>query len=127
MRNVLGQYEIQISIPLPAPPEKVYGAWASTEMVEKWYASEDIRPGGISLDVRIGGKFSATMIVLGEAFTITGEYQEVVPNERLVFTTEWQDPLRFSTITTVEFRKRGFGTELLLTQMNLANADEAEG
>src|SRR5580765_988153 len=104
MKNVLSRHHIQISFFIPAPPDRVYGAWASTAMVEKWYASEDIRPGGISLDVRIGGKFSATMIVLGEDFTITGEYKEVVPNEKLVFTTEWQDPLRLATITTVEFR-----------------------
>lgn len=127
MSNVLNRHSIQISFFIPAIPEKVYAAWATTEMVSKWYASDDIKAGGLSLDVRVGGKFSATMIVAGEEFTIAGVYKEILPNRKLVFTTEWQDPLHHSTLTTVEFRKKDAGTELLLTQENFANSDEAEG
>jgi uncharacterized protein YndB with AHSA1/START domain len=119
-------YDIHISIQIPAEPDKVFGAWSDQKTVEKWYWGDGIVPGGITVDVRVGGRFSAVWKILGESYTIAGEYLEVVPNKKLVFTTEWRDSLGYVTTATVDFIKRGFGTELVLNQTGFPNESEAE-
>ncbi|MEK6709051.1 MAG: SRPBCC domain-containing protein, partial [Nitrospinota bacterium] len=53
----------------------------------------------------------------GEVFTVHGEYKEVTPPSRLVFTWRWEqwDEAMWETLVTVEFRERGGATELALT------------
>lgn len=119
---------ILVSARIPVPVEKVYKAWSDEKLIIKWFSEEgEMRPGSVEMDRRVGGKYRATMNILNEAFTVSGEYKEIVPNEKIVYTQGWEDPLRLSTLVTVEFRKKDFGTEIILTQDHLANEDEAEG
>jgi uncharacterized protein YndB with AHSA1/START domain len=81
------------------------------------------------LDVRVGGRFR---IVFGgpdgKAHEVQGEYQEVVPNRKLVFTWVWPNstPERESLVT-IEFRAAGRGTELVFTQERFFDAAIRDG
>jgi uncharacterized protein YndB with AHSA1/START domain len=118
--------QIQVSVRIPAPPEKVFAAFADPEKSKKWYCLKDMVPGHVELDVRTGGRYIASMKILNESFVVSGEYKEVIPNEKLVFTQQWEDPLMHKTLTTVLFRPRGEVTDVHLIQENFANEDDAE-
>lgn len=99
----------------PVAPEKVWRAWTEAQALKRWWG-----PGGqdpvsvVELDLRVGGRFR---IVFGGPqgtdHEVQGEYREVLPPRRLVFTWTWprSTPERESLVT-LEFRAAGRGTEL---------------
>ena len=99
----------------PVPPEKVWRAWTDPQAVKKWWGPRPGEPVAVAeLDVRVGGRFR---IVFGGAdggmHECAGEYREVVPNRKLVFTWSWPrtTPDRISLVTIV-FKAVNGGTEL---------------
>jgi uncharacterized protein YndB with AHSA1/START domain len=74
---------------------------------------------GVKLDVRVGGSFRIVMRNETDEVVHTGEYREIRPPERLVFT--WQSSMTANeeTLVTVELFPRGEGTELVLTHERL--------
>ena len=110
----------------PVAPEKVWRAWTDAEAVRKWWGPGPGEPvSAAELDVRVGGRFR---IVFGgsdgKAHTCAGEYQEVVPNRKLVFTWSWPNttPERVSVVT-IEFRKANEGTDLIFRHEQLFNEE----
>ena len=116
---------------LNATPELVFRAWTTPEHIQQWMRPE---PGmvvpSVSMDLRVGGKFRIQMKnPNGEFFTAVGEFREVKAPERLVYTWDWEKDgsgAEFGevegkpSLVTVEFLKRGHGTELILTHSRLA-------
>jgi uncharacterized protein YndB with AHSA1/START domain len=116
---------------LNAPPELAFRAWTSPEHIQQWMRPE---PGMVvplaSLDLRVGGKFRIQMKNPdGEFFTAVGEFREVKPPERLVYTWDWEKDgggEEFGevdgkpSLITVEFLKRGEQTEFVLTHSRFA-------
>jgi uncharacterized protein YndB with AHSA1/START domain len=111
---------------LNAPQERAFLAWTSPEHIQQWMRPE---PGMLvpfaSMDLRVGGKFRLQMKKPdGEYFTAVGEFREVKPPERLVYTWDWEKDgsgKEFGAVEgkpsliTVEFLKRGERTEFVLT------------
>jgi uncharacterized protein YndB with AHSA1/START domain len=89
----------------PVAPEKVWRAWTDPQAVSKWWGPGPGEPVSLAeLDVRVGGRFR---IVFGgpdgKAHECAGEYKEVVPNRKLVFTWSWPNstPERVSVVTII--------------------------
>src|SRR5208282_1297287 len=77
---------------LNAPPELAFQAWTSPEYIQQWMRPE---PGMVVplaiMDLRVGGKYRIQMKMPdGEYFTAAGEFREVKPPERLVYTWDWE-------------------------------------
>jgi uncharacterized protein YndB with AHSA1/START domain len=71
------------------------------------------------LDVRSGGRYRLFFRTTdGEEKIVSGEFNEVIPNERLAFTWGWEKNGKRGTETnvTVELRDDDKGTKLKLTQ-----------
>jgi uncharacterized protein YndB with AHSA1/START domain len=67
---------------LDAPAAKVWEAWTTPDQYAQWAHAV---PGSVSLDVRPGGSWKATMMTPdGSQFPLTGSYTEVVADQRLV-------------------------------------------
>src|SRR5919108_545892 len=68
----------------------------------------------LSLDPHPGGRLHVTMVGEGRKIEHVGEYLELVPNRRLVFT--WQSPYTgpAPSIVTIELESCGAGTDLTL-------------
>ena len=99
-----------------APVERVFGAWASAEQVGRWFALGDMHVPEAEVDPRPGGRYRIVMQETdGTRHIVTGENREVVPNERLAFTWQWEGR-DVVTFVEVEFRAAdgGSGTELEL-------------
>ena len=106
----------------PVAPEKVFRAWTDPEAVTKWWGPGPGEPVSLAeLDVRVGGRFR---IVVGgpdgKAHECAGEYKEVVPNRKLVFTWSWPNstPERISVVTII-FKAVNDGTQLVFRHEQL--------
>ena len=79
--------QILITREFDAPPELVYEAWTTPELIERWWGSRRGRVTSAEVDLRVGGTWRYVMVAEG-GFEVAfhGEFHEIVPNERLVNT-----------------------------------------
>ena len=80
---------ITISATINAPIEKVWKCWTSPEDIMQWnQASPDWHCPASAVDLKIGGKFSATMAAKDGsfAFDFWGTYDDILENELLMVT-----------------------------------------
>ena len=81
---------ISITRVFDAPRERVWREWTEPERFAAWYGGDqaDIPVSTVSMDVRPGGRWKATMFFGEDRREIRweGEYLEVAPPGRLVFT-----------------------------------------
>ncbi|NBD27480.1 SRPBCC family protein [Paenibacillus glycinis] len=96
-----------------AKPERVFAAWSDPDQKAKWFTKSDV------FDFRVGGReSSANRIPDGPMAHFEAYYQEIVPNERIVYSyTLDMDGVRVSvSVTTVEIRAEDEGTRLVFTE-----------
>lgn len=104
---------------IAAPPASVY---AYLTEADKWIRWQGI---GATLDPRQGGIFSLAMPNGGHA---RGEFVELVPDARVVFTWGWLDHPGVppgSSIVEIDLAPDGPGTLLTLTHRGLAEDEVA--
>src|SRR5262245_24231214 len=82
----LAAASIVATVEIVAPPERVFRALSSREIVDWW-----VRPGVFdtrewSGDVRVGGRWRASGIGRGRPYALEGEFLEVDPPRKLVHT-----------------------------------------
>ncbi len=66
---------------------------------------------------------SFTNFTTGKSHSFHGEYIELIPNERLVYTDQFDDPgLPGEIRTTVQLRKVSVGTEVEIVQEGIPTA-----
>ena len=114
---------VEIKRFIKAPRERVYAAWTDLVQLKKWFGPENVKTRDLIADVRVGGRFRWDCTdPEGKDVTISGEYLELQPDRKIVFTwrleedEDWKD---HSSLVTVEFFDREGGTELRLTHENL--------
>ena len=96
-----------------ASPERVFAAWSDRSAKARWYQPAEV------FDFRVGGReFSRGGPAGGPVFTFDAYYQEIVPDERLVYTYSLdQGELRISvSIATIELFPTSEGTKLVFTE-----------
>ena len=109
--------EIRATVEIGVPRERVFRALASDEIVDWW-----IRPGVFDTrewrgDLRPGGHWTASGYSRGSPYTLEGDYVEVDPPRKLVYTWRLKgDPE--GSATTVSFTldelDNGRATRLIL-------------
>jgi uncharacterized protein YndB with AHSA1/START domain len=116
-----------------ASRDRVYAAWTDPAQLKKWFGPENVQTRHLIADVRVGGQFRWDLTDQeGKEITISGEYREVEPGKKIVFTwkhEENEDWRNHSSLVTVEFFDREGGTEIQLTHENLpteASRDDHE-
>jgi uncharacterized protein YndB with AHSA1/START domain len=99
-----------------APPGRVFAAWADPEAKARWFAG----PGADhELDFRVGGReVNRGSHDGGPPLTFESLYQDIVPAERIVYTSTLSAGGALATVslTTVEFEPAEGGTRLVLTE-----------
>jgi uncharacterized protein YndB with AHSA1/START domain len=104
---------------LPAPPEEGFFAWTNPESLARWMSPYG--SASATVDLRAGGAFEIVMRGMGTEIAQTGEYREIQPPHRLVFT--WRS--RYTggdSLASVVLRRAGEQTELELTHERLPDA-----
>jgi uncharacterized protein YndB with AHSA1/START domain len=105
---------------LAAPPTLVYAAWTQPAHIVKWFGPDS---GDVTLaetDVRVGGRFTVEFFTEdGEAHHVSGEYREVVPDTKLVFSWAWRTTPERQSLVTVLIEPASGGSQLTLIHENL--------
>ena len=121
---------LQIKRFINAPRDRVYQAWTDPAQLKEWWGPESVRTCNFAADVRVGGKYRWDLINQeGEEMSVFGEYRELVPGKKIVFTWQWDDDEVWenrSSVVTVELSDRDGGTELLLKHEQLPSEESRD-
>jgi uncharacterized protein YndB with AHSA1/START domain len=101
----------------PAPPARVFAAWADPAAKARWFAGGP--DSDHQLDFRVGGREVARGGPDGgPVMTFETLYRDIVPEERIVCTSTMSagDDVMTVSVTTVEFSPAEGGTRLVLTE-----------
>ena len=112
--------QILITRTFAAPPELVWKAWTTPDLVKRWWHANRGEVTLCEIDLRVGGSWRfVTVSPDGFEVAFHGEYREVLPNERLVATEiyegAWQpgEPEQ-GTVNTTTFAAADGGTALTI-------------
>lgn len=88
---------------IDATPEALFRCWTEPELIKLWFAPKPWSVPSVKSDLRPGGVCNVTMAdENGNEYPSPGQYLEIVPNQKLVFTDayvgDWQpSPKAFFT------------------------------
>ena len=103
-----------------APSARVFNAWLDPEVAGRWLFATASRPmANVEIDARVEGSFCFVDRRDGEITEYTGEYIEIVPHRRLVFTLSMEEHPPAITRVMVEIEPLKKGCELKLTHENV--------
>jgi uncharacterized protein YndB with AHSA1/START domain len=110
---------IEIDRDFAAPPKEVFEAWTKAQHFARWFGGKDVQVPLDSLDfvAEPGRTWTAQMTLPnGDTMDWTGDFIEVVPHERLVFTITDRpaEPARAKIV--VELTPLADGTRMHFTQ-----------
>ena len=107
--------QILITREFDAPKELVYKAWTTPELVKRWWSAKRGETTVVEIDLRAGGKWRSAMVTDdGMEVAFHGEYQEVVPNERIVSTEVYEAVPDAEAVDTIEFAEADGRTTLTM-------------
>jgi uncharacterized protein YndB with AHSA1/START domain len=104
---------------LAAAPEQVFAAFVDPRGLEEWFGPNGFTCRSAEVDAHPGGHYRLTMQPPeGGVFHIAGEFRELDPPRRLVFTFAYEepDPDDRETVVALGFEPAGAGTRLVLDQ-----------
>ncbi len=107
---------------LTAKPEKIYRAFLDRDAMAKWLPPNGYTCSVHYMDAKVGGtyKMSFTNFTTQKSISFGGEYRELVENERLRYTDNFDDPnLSREIQVTVILKKVSLGTEMTILQEGL--------
>ena len=107
---------------LTAKPEKIYRAFLDRYAMAKWLPPNGYTCSVHHMDAKVGGtyKMSFTNFTTQKSMSFGGEYRELVENERLRYTDNFDDPNLSGEIqVTIILKKVSLGTEMTIVQEGL--------
>ncbi len=110
--------ELVVTRTINGPARIVFEAWTKPELFRRWWVPKSL---GLTLlscdmDVRVGGKYRLVFRHGdSEPMAFFGQYLDVTPNSRLVWTNE--EGGDDGAVTTVTFEERGGKTQLVVTEL----------
>lgn len=102
--------EILITRSFDAPRRLVWRAWTEPELIRRWWHANRGTVTVAEVDLRVGGRWRWAMVTAegGHEVAFHGEYREVIPGERLVYTEVFEgfpggeDAAAVNTVTLTE-------------------------
>ena len=114
---------------LRAPPERIYRAFLDGAAMCKWLPPYGFTGTMHGMDAKVGGswRMSFTNFSGGGSHSFGGKYLELVPGERLRYTSVFDDPNLPGEMTTSVTLARGvMGTEMTVVQEGIPDAIPAD-
>jgi uncharacterized protein YndB with AHSA1/START domain len=119
--ELVSDREIVIARTFNGPARIVFDAWTRPELVRRWWApkSHGVSVAECDADVRVGGKYRYVLRRdTGDEFAFSGEYREVTPHTRLVYTQIFEPYAEAGAVmVTVTFEERGGKTHLVSNEI----------
>ena len=119
--------EILITREFNAPPGLVFKAWTTPELIERWWAGKRGNVTSVEVDLRVGGAWRYVMQA-SEGFEVGfhGEYQEIAPNERLVYSEVYEGMPDAEALDIVTFTEKD-GRTMMSTLVQHRTKEERDG
>jgi uncharacterized protein YndB with AHSA1/START domain len=108
---------------LPVPRSVAYAALTEPEQLAVWWGPRGFSTPSVEFEPLVGGSYRIAMQPPeGDLFYLSGEFLEVDPSARLVFSFRWSppDPEDRDTVVAIDLQDRENGTEILLSQIGFA-------
>ncbi|OTG83924.1 SRPBCC family protein [Acinetobacter sp. ANC 4648] len=105
-----------------APPERVYRAFLDPDALVKWMAPHGFTAKVDHLNAHVGGsyKMSFTNFSTGSTHAFGGTYIELIPNQRIRYTDQFDDPNLIGQVEmSIELKAVLMGTEVNIIQSGL--------
>ena len=114
---------------ISAPPDAVFDAWTRPEQLMAWWGPGEVTCPVAEIDLRVGGRYRlCNLLPSGERLWITGEFEQVEPPVRLVYT--WvHEPVGIDSErsrVTVRFQPHPKGTEVIVVHERLATLESRD-
>lgn len=103
-------------------PDKIYHAFLDPDSMAKWLPPNGFTCRVHHMDAKVGGEFkmSFTNFTTGKSISFGGKYIELVQNERLRYTDNFDDPnLPGEIQVTVTLKKNSLGTDVTILQKGI--------
>lgn len=107
---------------LTAKPEKIYRAFLDPDAMSKWLPPNGFTCKVHHMQAKVGGtyKMSFTNFTTEKSMSFGGEFRELIENERLRYTDNFDDPgLPGEIQVTVDLKKVSLGTDISIVQEGL--------
>ena len=119
---------IQASKEFNKSVQKLYDAWINADKLKQWWQPAGNQLVNVENQVKEGGTivYDFETTEGNKAFSITGEYEEVEPEAKLVYTWNWKlhgnpEAKENHFELTVEFKSEGDKSSIHITQSDLDN------
>ena len=114
----LDRASVRIVDVFDAPRDVVFAAWTEPERLKQWWGPGFFETVFAEVDLRPGGRYE--LLLEPGSMRLVGEFREVTPPRRLVYTWRWVEgvPDKRESLVTVEFREDGTRTEVVLVHDN---------
>jgi uncharacterized protein YndB with AHSA1/START domain len=122
--------QILVTREFAAPRHLVWRAYTEPELIAKWWHANRGEIQSVDVDLRVGGTWRWVMVTPdGYEVAFNGEYREIVPNERLVYTELFEgvptDPADAAVNTMTLTEVDGRTTMVALTELRTQEARDA--
>jgi len=109
--------EIVMTRTFDAPRELVFEAHSSCEHVRHWWGPRKYEVAGCEIDFRPGGAWRIVHKTAdgAEEYGFRGEYREIVPPERIVWTFEWEGMPGHVSVETLTMEEENGKTRITAT------------
>jgi uncharacterized protein YndB with AHSA1/START domain len=108
----------------------VFSIWTTRAHMIRWWGPKEHTTPHLDLDFRVGGAYRACIVnAAGVESWMGGRFVEIVENERIVFTFQWEgaaDGKGVETLITVTFEERDGKTTQTFHQAPFLDADSRD-
>ena len=119
--------ELRLTREFDAPRELVFKAMTDPALLSRWWGPRRYRTVVDELDVRPGGKWRMRNIGAdGDEHAFRGEFREVVPSERVVWTFEYVPLPGHISVETMTLTERE-GRTLLVVRDQFSSKEDLDG
>lgn len=129
--------ELTLSRVFDAPRELVFKMWTDPDLLQQWWGPFHFTNPTCEIDARVGGEINIVMLadeglgeLSGQEFPMSGMVKEIVPSEKLVFTSNavLKGKEVLVNLNTVTFEDTEDGKTKLTVHIEVQQATpEAEG
>lgn len=122
LKSVMEKNQESVTKEFSVPVQALYEAWTDPEMLKQWWTPMGRKLIDLTNELREGGKIEYKFEGQdADNFNITGEYSEVKPEEKLVYSWNWHLPqgTESNYRLTLHFKSTDKGSQLEVLQEDL--------
>jgi uncharacterized protein YndB with AHSA1/START domain len=119
-------FKLTVTRVISAPCAMVFRAWTEPEQLAQWFGPAEVELRHLKAEIKIGGAFRIHFVSKKGDHIATGDYQEIVPNQRLKFSWSWEHYAMPDSVVTVDFEDLGQTTRLTLVHEGLPDQEDAD-